>query len=326
LKEQTMMLKKLIPAATLLALAGAAQAQITIYGLVDVAMAKSLSNDGDNTTSAKKDGTLIFGGNSATRVGLKGSTDLGSGVKGNFQLESSAIDIDGKLGKDALGDQVLFGRQAWVGASGAFGEIRAGRQDSVGFQTLIGFDLNGAANTASASGAAGIGGGLLNGQGTRSVQYIAPTMAGFKAQLGYQAADTSKLVSQDGGKASTAYGVTYTLDKLALAVAGSSKTSSGGNTASSYAGSYDFGIFKAVANISGTKGAKGAMYGVVAPVAGVNVGMQYAKNSDTKDTGTEFFVNKEILKNTLVYADYLSKKTGAGVKFDAYAVGVIYVF
>lgn len=315
-----MMLKKLIPAAALLALAGAAQAQVTIYGLVDVAMAKSLTDD---ASTPKKDGTLIFGGNSSTRVGLKGSTDLGSGIKGNFQLETSAIDIDGKLGVDALGDQVLFGRQAWVGASGAFGEVRAGRQDSVGFQTMIGFDLNGAANTASATAATGID--ILNGLGTRSVQYIAPTVAGFKVQLGYQAANTGLTEADAGGKASTAYGVTYTLDKLTLAVAGSSKTSSGGNSSSSYAGSYDFGIFKAVANISGTKGAKGSMIGAVAPVAGMNVGLQYAKNTDTKVKATELFVNKEILKNTFAYADYVSKKDGS-VKNDAYAVGVIYTF
>ena len=317
-----MMLKKLIPAAALLALAGAAQAQVTIYGLVDVGMAKTTTEDAAGT-----DASLKFGGNSTTRVGLKGSTDLGSGIKGNFQLETSAIDIDGKLGKDALGDQVLFGRQAWVGASGAFGEVRAGRQDSVAFSTLIGFDLNGAANTASASGAAGIDGGLLFGPlGTRSVQYIAPTVAGFKVQLGYQSANTGVAATATGGKASTGAGVTYTLGNLALAATTTTKNKTGGEGSSAMAASYDFGVLKAAVNYSGSKGAKGTMYGVVAPVAGVNVGMQYAKNSDSKDTGTEFFVNKEILKNTSVYADYLSKKTGAGVKSDAYAVGVIYVF
>lgn len=310
-----MSLKKLIPAAALLALAGAAQAQVSIYGLIDAGMVKSLADD-----VAKKDSSLKFGGNSTTKVGLKGSTDLGSGIKGNFQLESSGIDIDGKLK-----DGIMFGRQAWLGASGAFGEVRAGRQDSVGFQTMIGFDLNGAANTASATDAAGLFGAIFNGQGTRSVQYIAPAMSGFKVQLGYQTADTSLAESVSGGKASTAYGVTYTLGKLALAIAGSSKTSTGGNSASSYAGSYDFGIFKAVANISGTKGAKGNMVGAVAPIAGVNVGLQYAKNTDTKVKATELFVNKEILKNTSAYADFVSKKDGS-VKNDAYAVGVIYTF
>ena len=312
-----MMLKKLIPAAALLALAAAAQAQVSIYGLVDVGMAKTTAEDAAGT-----DASLKFGGNSTTRVGLKGSTDLGSGIKGNFQLETSGIDIDGNLSGG-----ILFGRQAWVGASGAFGEVRAGRQDSVAFSTLIGFDLNGAANTASASGAAGIDGGLLFGPlGTRSVQYIAPTVAGFKVQLGYQSANTGVAATATGGKASTGAGVTYTLGNLALAATTTTKNKTGGEGSSAMAASYDFGVLKAAVNYSGSKGAKGAMYGVVAPVAGVNVGMQYAKNSDSKDTGTEFFVNKEILKNTSVYADYLSKKTGAGVKSDAYAVGVIYVF
>ena len=312
-----MMLKKLIPAAALLALAGAAQAQVSIYGLVDVGMVKSLDDD-----TAKKDASLKFGGNSTTRVGLKGSTDLGSGIKGNFQLETSGIDIDGNLSGG-----ILFGRQAWIGASGAFGEVRAGRQDSVAFQTMIGFDLNGASNTASASYAAGIDGGLLfDPLGTRSVQYISPSVAGFKVQLGYQSANTGVAASAKGGKASTGAGVTYTLGNLALAATTTTKNKTAGEGSSAMAASYDFGVLKAVVNYSGSKGAKGSMYGVVAPVAGVNVGMQYAKNSDSKDTGTEFFVNKEILKNTSVYADFLSKKTGAGVKSDAYAVGVIYVF
>ena len=318
-----MMLKKLIPAAALLALAGAAHAQVTIYGLVDVGVVQTSTEDAAGT-----DASLKFGGNSTTRVGLKGSTDLGSGIKGNFQLETSAINIDGKLCADsACTSNIIFGRQAWVGASGAFGEVRAGRQDSVAFQTMIGFDLNGAANTASASGAAGIDIGLLFGPlGTRSVQYIAPTVAGFKVQLGYQSANTGVDATDDGGKASTGAGLTYTLGNLALAVTTTTKNKTGGEGSSAMAASYDFGVLKAAVNYSGSKDAKGTMFGVVAPVAGVNVGMQHAKNSDSKDAGTEFFVNKEILKNTLVYADILSKKTGAGVRSEAYAVGVIYVF
>jgi predicted porin len=314
-----MMLKKLIPAATLMALAGAAQAQVTIYGLVDVGLAKTTADD-----VAKTDPSVKFGGNSTTRVGLKGSTDLGSGVKGNFQLETSAIDIDGKLGG---GNDVLFGRQAWVGASGAFGEIRAGRQDSVAFSTMIGFDLNGASNTASASGAAGIDGGLLfSALGTRSVQYIAPTMGGFKIHAGYQSADTSVAKTVAGGDDSAALGLTYTRGNLALAATLTSKNMTGGYDISAVAGSYDFGFVKAVVSYSGTKESKGNMVGLVAPVGGVNVGFQRARSSSTNATGTELFVNKEILKNTTAYADFLRKKTGAGVSSNAYAIGVIYVF
>ena len=314
-----MMLKKLIPAAVLLAFAGASQAQVTIYGLVDVGMVQTTDENAAGT-----DPSLKFGGNAATRVGMKGSTDLGSGIKGNFQLETSSIDIDGKLGG---GSDVLFGRQAWVGASGAFGEIRAGRQDSVGFQTMIGFDLNGWANTVSASAAAGIDTGLLSASlGTRSVQYIAPTVAGFKVQAGYQSSDPSKTNGQAGGKASAGLGLTYTTGSLALAATMTSKNMTGGNDVSAMAASYDFGVFKAAVNYSGTKDAKGSMVGFVAPVGGVNVGVQRAKNTSTNATGTEFFVNKEILKNTTAYADFLTKKPSAGASSNAFAVGVIYVF
>jgi hypothetical protein len=92
------------------------------------------------------------------------------------------------------------------------------------------------------------------------------------------------------------------------------------------AGSYDFGFVKAVVSYSGTKESKGNMVGLVAPVGGVNVGFQRAKNTSTNATGTEFFVNKEILKNTTAYAEFLSKKSSARVGSNAYAVGVIYVF
>ena len=311
-----MMLKKLIPAAALLALTGAAQAQVTIYGLADVGFVQTTTEDEANTAPSLK-----FGGNSTTRVGLKGSTDLGSGIKGNFQLETSGIDIDG-----SLSGGILFGRQAWVGASGGFGEIRAGRQDSVGFQTMIGFDLNGASNTASASGAAGIDGGLLfSALGTRSVQYIAPTVGGFKIHAGYQSANTGVAKTVAGGKASAGLGLTFTSGGLAVAATMTTKNMTGGNDVSAMAASYDFGVFKAAANYSGSNGSKGSMLGFVAPVGGVNVGVQSARNSSTSATGTEFFVNKELLKNTTAYADILSKKS-SGVSSNAYAVGVIYVF
>jgi predicted porin len=316
-----MMLKKLIPAAALLALAGAAQAQVTIYVQVDVGLAKTTADD-----VAKTDPSVKFGGNSTTRVGLKGSTDLGSGVKGNFQLETSGIDIDGKLGG---GNDVLFGRQAWVGASGAFGEIRTGRQDSVAFSTMIGFYQKGASNTASASGASGIDGGLLfSALGTRSVQYIAPTMGGFKIHAGYQSADTSVAKTVAGGDDSAALGLTYAAGNLALAATITSKNSTRGNDISAMAGSYDFGFVKAVVSYSGTKESKGNMVGLVAPVGGVNVGFQRAKNTSTNATGTELFVNKEIFKNTTAYADFLSKTTRApkSSTSNAYALCVIYVF
>jgi hypothetical protein len=73
----------------------------------------------------------------------------------------------------------------------------------------------------------------------------------------------------------------------------------------------------------GGKDAKGTTVGVVAPLAGVNVGLIYSKNSDTNVSGTELFVNKEIFKGTYAYFDYGNADKP---NRNAYALGVIYTF
>ena len=86
-------MKKALTIATLLGLAGAAQAQVSLYGLIDMSYGKNnigvsatekedFHSGGDNGSSQ---------GNSTTRVGVKGSTDVGSGVKANFKLETGGI-------------------------------------------------------------------------------------------------------------------------------------------------------------------------------------------------------------------------------------------
>ncbi len=315
-----MMLKKLIPAAALLALAGAAQAQVSIYGLVDLSYGKNETIGDTKATlhSGGDDGSSQ--GNSATKVGIKGSMDVGSGLKANFKLETAGITMDGKVGAT---DDPFFNRQAWAGLSGGFGEVRVGRQDSVIFQTAIGFDLNGAANAACATCNAGLFDGILGkGRYSRQIQYIAPAVNGFTVQAGYAAIDPTVATS----KAAGAIGVTYAAGPLTIAGATEGALTDSTYNSSMFAASYDFGVAKVAVSHSPSKNAKGTMYAVVAPVAGVNVGMQYAKNSDSKAKGTEFFVNKEVLKNTSVYFDYGIKKEVGVESKNTYAVGAIYVF
>ena len=62
------------------------------------------------------------GVNSATRFGLRGSEDLGNGLKVGFKLENGFSSDSGKLGEDRL-----FGREATVNVSGDFGTVYMGR-------------------------------------------------------------------------------------------------------------------------------------------------------------------------------------------------------
>lgn len=66
--------------------------------------------------------TVESGTVSGSRWGLMGSEDLGGGLKLNFDLEQG-FGID--TGNQTAGQS--FSRQAWVGFSGGFGEVRIGK-------------------------------------------------------------------------------------------------------------------------------------------------------------------------------------------------------
>ncbi|MDI6748384.1 MAG: porin [Rhodocyclaceae bacterium] len=319
------MMKKLIPAAILLTAMGAAHADLAVYGLVDLSYGKNIADDAAGKSARIHSGgdDNASQGNSTTRVGLKGSTDIGSGLKANFKLETAGIDRDLRIGKD---NKAFFHRQAWAGLSGNFGEVRFGRQDSVAFQMMGAYDFNGQANAASALGNSGVA-AWGTGRQTQSLQYISPNMNGFTAHVGF----AGKEDGVDNAKAASSAGLTYAAGRFSVSVVGESKRESGGENFTGVSGSYDFGVVKVMVSHAdgfyGTPG-RGTGLGFVAPVAGFNVGMHYGKNSDTNAAATELFVNREIFKNTYAYADFarVNKDSYLLPKGNAYALGVIYVF
>ena len=319
------MITKLIPAAVLAAAMGTAHAGLDFYGLVDLSYGKNeLANDESARIHSGGDdggGGGGWQGNSTTRIGLKGGMDIGNGLKANFKFESAEIDRDLRIGKYS---KTLFARQAWAGLSGGFGEVRFGRQDSVPFQVMGNYDFNGAANAASALANSGVA-VWGTGRQTQSLQYISPNMNGFTAQVGF----AGKEDGVDNAKTATSAALTYAAGKFSVSVAAEGKRVKGGENFAAVAGSYDFGVVKIMAGYAdGVFGGKlkGPNFGFVAPVAGFNVGMHYGKNTETKDDATEFFINREIFKNTYAYLDYGHVDFKDTSSKKAYALGVIYVF
>lgn len=109
----------------LLGAAGAAHAQssVTLYGLIDTGITYT-SNSGGHSNFQQA--SSILNGN---RWGLRGSEDLGGGLKAIFVLENGFNLSNGKLGQNSR----MFGRQSFVGlSSNQFGTVTLGRQyDSV---------------------------------------------------------------------------------------------------------------------------------------------------------------------------------------------------
>lgn len=315
------MKRTLIAAAAMTLAAGAAQAQLTIYGLIDLSYGQSIYSDyigedadfhsgGDNSSSE---------GNSTTRIGLKGSMDVGSGLKASFNLETGGIDSDGGVN----GGGNFFNRQMWAGLSGGFGEVRLGRQDSIVYQMMSGYDFNGASNGVSSGGytSAAV---WLPGRQSRLLNYISPDLGGFKVQAGWVPKG-----NEVGAKDTFGGGVTYAAGGLSVTLAGESKRYETTDDFISVAGSYDFKVAKVMAGYSdGGTDIGGYSLGVVAPVAGFNIGALYANNSDTDATGYELFINREVFKNTYFYAEYgsVDKTTATSIKGDGFAIGMIFTF
>ncbi len=114
------MKKSLLALAVFGAFAGAASAQsnVTIYGVVDVGLT-SVRSDSTSTRTG-----LDSGIQSGSRLGFKGSEDLGGGLSAVFQLENGFNADTGSLGQGGR----IFGRQAFVGLNGGFGSVKFGRQ------------------------------------------------------------------------------------------------------------------------------------------------------------------------------------------------------
>jgi len=78
-------------------------------------------------------------GTVASRVGIRGSEDLGGGLRAEFVIENGFAP---DMGTAAQGGR-LFGRQAWVGLSGGWGTLSLGRQYTMLFWSLLDADLLG---------------------------------------------------------------------------------------------------------------------------------------------------------------------------------------
>ncbi|VWD29343.1 porin [Burkholderia lata] len=118
------MKKSLLALVALGAFAGAAHAQssVTLYGIIDEGL---LFN---NNAGGKHLYSMASGVMQGSRFGLRGTEDLGGGLKAIFTLENGFDVNSGKLGQGGL----MFGRQAYVGLSSQYGTVTLGRQyDSV---------------------------------------------------------------------------------------------------------------------------------------------------------------------------------------------------
>lgn len=128
-----------------LALCASAQAQnVTIYGLLDQAV-EHLNNVGAAGGSLTRLPGLAS--SFPSRLGFRGSEDLGDGLKAVFTLEMGLGVDAGTLNQGGR----AWGRQAFVGLQGSWGTVSLGRQYSMLYWSQLDADILGPNNFGSGS-------------------------------------------------------------------------------------------------------------------------------------------------------------------------------
>jgi predicted porin len=133
--------KTILACAVLVCLGGSAWAQssVTLYGVLDAGVERISNVSGTTASVTRMPGQS--GGSLPSRWGIRGSEDLGNGLKTVFTLESG-ISVDKGSNNTNQGGR-LFGRQAFVGLAGDWGQLSFGRQYTMYFWSLLDGDLLG---------------------------------------------------------------------------------------------------------------------------------------------------------------------------------------
>lgn len=298
------MKKSLIALAVLGAFAGTAFAQtnITIYGIVDAGIV--YDNNGD---PAGKTWRLDSGIQSGSRIGFRGTEDLGGGLSAIFNLENGFNADNGTLGQGTATTNRLFGRQAWVGLKGGFGAVKLGRQLSPLYTALYDVDpfhigLAGNAQRA-------FGYGLYNIDPflriDNTLSYSSPDISGFNGIVSYGFGEVPGAFSSNRN---AAVGLAYVAgpvnvqfvyqDSKTVALPGTTPGALGavfGATANLrtafIGGYYDFGVAKAHLAYADSKADSGTaslkdrnwLLGVSAPVGPVGTVMASWIRNDVRD-------------------------------------------
>lgn len=171
------MKKTLLSVAVLSLLSGVAAAQslVSIYGIVDAGLVHERGGVAGSVTRVSS------GVANASRIGFRGTEDLGNGISAFFVLETGTRIDTGEL--DVAGS--IFNRQAFVGIkSSSAGALTLGRQYTPYYNTVSQVaDPFAAGLSGSAKNLIPTGG--LNTRSSNTVLYTSPQLSGVSAELAY---------------------------------------------------------------------------------------------------------------------------------------------
>ena len=299
------MKKSLIMLAIAGAFAGTAHAQtaVNVYGIVDMGLVREQGNAAGSVNK------VTSGAQSGSRIGFKGTEDLGDNMKALFVLETGIAADSGGFNQNGL----AFGRQSFVGLQNDFGTLTLGRQYTPYFLTLNAADPF-------ASGLAGTASNLVANSGIRmnnTIKYASPIfMGGATAELAYGFGEQAG--NNDAGRLiSGAIGYGNDLFSIRLAHHNKRNVADTANSKNTMlTGTWDFKVAKAFIAYAENDGAESSL------ITGLPV-TDIRNSSKSRD----FLIGATVPfgKHTFI-ASYIRKDDRNAANNDANQIGIGYTY
>ncbi len=336
-----------------------AQSTVTLYGLADVylgSITTKISPVGGASTSLRQ--TVInSGGFNVSHFGLKGSEDLGGGLKANFVLEGgydistgaahnyvSPYNFTGPVGsRKGVESNATFGRNAWVGLSSGFGEVKLGNMWTPYYEVKgSGAGAFDATIFAPANNGVWVSNGYQLNPGN-AIYFATPNISGFSAAAMVSFGENKTATINAGGIGSM--NVQFANGPVAVAFAYQIEKQGGGEPTNKIKftqlnGSYNLGAAKLLAAYGNVKVVNDKtnefQIGVDVPLGSVltvsggfaSSKTKFGVGGDSKRAGFGLAAKYDVSKRTFLYSGLqLTKlKSGTETKINTFAAGVQHRF
>jgi len=337
------MKKTLIALAGLAAMAAAgtasAQSSVQLFGIVDATLAYGKGGVSNKTQ-------LTNSGYNSSRLGFRGTEDLGGGLAASFWLEAgvnndngtgsaSNVNNQGTPAALAAGTQGLtFNRRSTVSLSGGFGELRLGRDYTPQFSNLTTFDpygTNGVGTTQTLNTPGGQIPGSTGGiliRASNSIAYFLPGNLGglYGTAMYYMGENNQNGAANENDGEGAAFRIGYAAGPLNIALA-MSKTKYAAATLTALVptltgkdvqlnnigAQWDFGVAQIMGHYTqdsyGDVDGKGWLVGALVPVGAGQIRIAYSEYK--LDVGADPTAKKAALG----YVHNLSKRTALYATF-----------
>ncbi|MDB5875454.1 MAG: porin [Ramlibacter sp.] len=321
----------------------AAQSSVNLFGVVDIGLSRYSTQGGASVTK------VISGGLQASRIGLRGTEDLGDGLRAGFWLEGDINADNGTGGTTNANNQatgtatavpggqgLTFGRRSTVSLAGNWGEVRLGRDYVPTFWNFAAFDpfmMFGVASASNLFFAGTSGPSISTVRNSNSIGYLYNSASpiggnGWYGQVQYALGENSSNAANPddgrylgfrGGYSRAGWNVAVASSKTRMLANGDFRTSNAGVSWESR-----FATLMAQYTVSNS-GIAGTKYQTYLLGATIPVGLGYIpvslmkteRNNVAGASGRQFAVGyvHNLSKRTALYATYARMQNSNGAAF-----------